>query len=144
MTYPPPGFVRAETVVEDGPTWTIAVNINQNLLGKTVVVLNRPCQSVTDLTLAEWTDLYTQIKRIRVALDLLFEPDLCNYAFLMNVDRQVHLHVIPRYESVRQWSGQQFEDPHGGEVFGTEQRVLEPTELEGLRDEIRAGIPAMA
>ena len=94
MTNPPPGSVRPETVVEAGPTWTIAVNMNQNLLGKTVVVLNRPCPSVTDLTIAEWTDLHTQIKRMRAALDSLFEPDLYNYAFLMNVDRQVHLHVL--------------------------------------------------
>jgi len=71
-------------VVEGGPTWTIAVNLNQNLLGKTMIVLNRRCRSVTDLTPAEWTDLHAQIRRLRVALHSLFEPDQYNYAFLMN------------------------------------------------------------
>jgi diadenosine tetraphosphate (Ap4A) HIT family hydrolase len=136
--------VRAETVVEAGPIWMIAVNMNQNLLGKTMVVLNRRCESVTELTIAEWTDLHTQLVRLRAALDILFKPDQYNYAFLMNVDRQVHLHVVPRYETVRQWSGQQFEDPHWGEVFGTKRRILGPKELERLRDEIRAQLLAMA
>src|SRR5438874_1233847 len=116
--------------------------MNQNLLGKTMVVLNRRCQSVTELTLAEWTGLHTHLVRLRVALDILFKPDQYNYAFLMNLDRQVHLHVVPRYKAVRHWLGQQFEDPRWGEVFGTEQRVLEPKELKRLRDEIRAEFPA--
>jgi diadenosine tetraphosphate (Ap4A) HIT family hydrolase len=48
--------------------WTIAVNMNQNLLGNTMVVLNRRCQSVTELTIAERTDLHIQLRRLRVAL----------------------------------------------------------------------------
>ena len=38
-----------ETIVEDGATWIVAVNTNQNLLGKTMLVLRRPCTSVVDL-----------------------------------------------------------------------------------------------
>jgi diadenosine tetraphosphate (Ap4A) HIT family hydrolase len=144
MTNSPWSSVREETLVEADPTWTIAVNMNQNLLGKAMVLLNRRCQSVTELTVAEWTDLHAQLRRLRVALDILFEPDQYNYAFLMNRDRQVHLHIVPRYETVRQWLGQQFEDPHWGDVFGAEQRVLESKALERLRDEIRARLPAMA
>ena len=143
-TNPPSGSARAETVVEGGPTWTIAVNLNQNLLGKTMIVLNRRCRSVTDLTPAEWTDLHAQIRRLRVALDSLFEPDQYNYAFLMNRDRQVHLHVVPRYRAVREWCDKQFEDPHWGEVFGPEQRLLEPTALTLLRDRLRAKLPTSA
>ena len=39
-----------ETVVERGELWTVAVNRNQNLLGKTVLVLNRPEVSVARLS----------------------------------------------------------------------------------------------
>jgi diadenosine tetraphosphate (Ap4A) HIT family hydrolase len=144
MTNPQWGSARAETVVETGSTWTIAVNLNQNLLGKALVILNRQCQSVTDLTIAEWTDLHAQLRRLRVALDVLFEPDQYNDAFLMNLDRQVHLHVVPRYQAIRTWFDQQFDDPHWGELFGREQRVLEPDKLERLRDQIRARLPVTA
>jgi diadenosine tetraphosphate (Ap4A) HIT family hydrolase len=130
--------LQPETIVEVGATWTIAVNVNQNLLGKTMLILNRRSDSVTDLTQEEWTDLHTQVRRLRVALDALFEPDQYNYAFLMNLDPQVHLHVVPRYRGIRRWGGLEFDDPHWGEVFGPEQRILEATHLGRMRDEIRA------
>jgi diadenosine tetraphosphate (Ap4A) HIT family hydrolase/predicted nucleotidyltransferase len=129
--------LRPETEIEAGPTWTIAVNTNQNLLGKTMVILNRPCESVTELTTAEWSDLHTQLRRLRIALDNLFQPDQYNYAFLMNLDRQVHLHVVPRYRAPRTWANQHFDDPHWGEVFGSEQRPLPGEALQQLREAIR-------
>ena len=64
-----------ETLVTAGPLWTVAVNRNQNLLGKTVLVVNRPVESVTALRPDEWADLHRQIARVTVALDELFEPD---------------------------------------------------------------------
>ena len=33
-----------------------------------------------------------------------------NYAFLQNLDRHVHLHVIPRYAAPREFEGERFED----------------------------------
>lgn len=89
-----------------------------------MLVLNRPCDSVTGIGLAEWSDLHRQITRVVVSLDLLFQPDLYNYAFLMNEDRQVHLHAILRYRSSRSQDGHGFDDPHWGSSFGPEQRPL--------------------
>lgn len=42
------------TVIRRGATWTMAVNRNQNLLGKIMLVLERPCSAVVDLLPAEW------------------------------------------------------------------------------------------
>jgi diadenosine tetraphosphate (Ap4A) HIT family hydrolase len=61
-----------------------------------------------------------------------------NFAFLMNQDAQVHLHVLPRYASPRQWNGQLFHDPHWGRAPGHEQRPLDTDDLAQLADEIRA------
>lgn len=44
----PDGLIP-ESLVERGDLWTIAVNRNQDLLGKTMIVLNRACEAVTDL-----------------------------------------------------------------------------------------------
>jgi hypothetical protein len=49
-----------------------------------------------------------------------------------------------RYQAVRTWFDQQLDDPHRREVLGPEQRVLEADELERLRDQIRARLPATA
>ena len=107
------------TVIESGDVWTIAVNRNQNLLGKTMLVLQRPCAAVTELSTDEWVELHRQLRRVCAAIDGLFAPDLYNHAFLMNEDRQVHLHVVPRYKSERSWSGKTF----------TDQRVSLPSDL---------------
>jgi diadenosine tetraphosphate (Ap4A) HIT family hydrolase len=129
------------TLVTAGPLWTLAVNRNQNLLGKVILVANRPVESVTALRPDEWSDLHCQIVRVTAALDALFKPDQYNHAFLMNADAQVHLHVVPRYRGERQWGGQVFSDPHFGSLFGTEQRVFGPAALASLATTIRKHLP---
>ena len=81
--FPPPIVLDPATVIEEGALWTIALNSNQNLLGKTMLALHRQCGSVADLTGEEWTDAHRQIRRICNAVDALFAPDLYNHCFLM-------------------------------------------------------------
>lgn len=110
--------LQPESVVEVGRLWTVAVNYNQDLLGKTMLVLNRACVSVTDVRLDEWADLHRQIGRVTYGLNTLFAPDGYNFAFLMNQDPEVHLHVLPRYHGQRFWKGLNFEDAHlGGRIW---------------------------
>ena len=66
-----------------------------------------------------------------------------NYALLMNLGAQVHLHVVPRYSSSREWDGQTYDDPHFGELFGVEQRILDPAALGKLSQAIRSRLPGM-
>jgi diadenosine tetraphosphate (Ap4A) HIT family hydrolase len=100
-----------ETIIERGSLWTLALNRNQNLLGKVMLVVNRPLEQVILLREDEWTDLRRQMRRVTLALTAAFQPDHFNYAFLQNQDRQVHLHVIPRYAASRAFAGETFEDP---------------------------------
>jgi diadenosine tetraphosphate (Ap4A) HIT family hydrolase len=132
------------TEIEPGTVWTVALNRNQHLLGKAMLILRRPCQAVVELTADEWAELHRQLRRLTVALDALFSPDQYNYAFLMNLDAQVHLHVVPRYRHPRQWEGVTFDDPHFGRLFGTEQRILEAATLGQLSQTIRSRLPASA
>ena len=127
-----------ETVVEDGELWTIAVNRNQNLLGKAMLVLRRPCTAVSQLELDEWASLHPQLRRVVGALTALHRPDQFNFAFLMNQDAHVHLHVLPRYATPRHWNGHRFDDPHWGEAPGHEQRIVPADALARLASEIRA------
>ena len=127
-----------ESVIEERPSWTLAVNRNQDLLGKAMVVLRRHGTTVIDIAPQEWALLRDELRRLVPALDRLFHPDQFNFAFLMNLDSQVHIHVVPRYASSRRWRERIFTDEHWGEAFGREQRPLPPAELQLLADEIRA------
>jgi diadenosine tetraphosphate (Ap4A) HIT family hydrolase len=131
------GTLIPQTVIRQGATWTMAVNRNQNLLGKTMLVLERPCPAVVDLLPTEWAELHGELRELARALERCFVPDHVNFAFLMNEGPQVHLHVIPRYQSERIWNGQVFEDPHWGSSFGSEQRLLGPDVLAELARQIR-------
>jgi diadenosine tetraphosphate (Ap4A) HIT family hydrolase len=124
-------------IVERGEFWTLALNLNQNLPGRTLLVLNRHREHVSGLTAEGWTGLHPCIARTTAALDDLFGPDQYNFAFLMNLDSHVHLHVVPRYASPRTWRGETYTDQHYGSLFGTEQRPALEEDLTALADTLR-------
>lgn len=129
-------------VVARGALWTLALNRNQNLLGKAMLVLNDHHESVADLSASEWAALHPEIARATAVLDGLFAPDQYNVAFLMNLDRHVHLHIVPRYEAPREWGGATFPDQHFGGLFGTEQRPLPAAALDVMAAELASRLPS--
>jgi diadenosine tetraphosphate (Ap4A) HIT family hydrolase len=80
--------------------------------------------------------LYAAVRLADVTrrLDRAFAPDHYNYAFLQNVDRQVHMHVIPRYAAPRELAGSVFEDPDYPDHYGVPmpERSLSKDEREAL------------
>ena len=105
-----------------------------------MIFLERPCTSVTEVTPEEWTELHEHIRRTRVALDSLFQPDQYNYAFLMNEDAQVHLHVLPRYRHARSWESMTVPDRNFGSLQVTD--VSLPSDsLSRLAEAIRDRLP---
>jgi diadenosine tetraphosphate (Ap4A) HIT family hydrolase len=132
-----------ETVIERGARWTIALNRNQNLLGKVMLVVNRPLEQVILLREDEWTDLHKQLRRVTLALTTAFQPDHFNYAFLQNQDRQVHLHVIPRYAARRIFAGETFEDPDYPDHYHVpaSPRILTQEHLAALVETILRALP---
>jgi diadenosine tetraphosphate (Ap4A) HIT family hydrolase len=63
------------------------------------------------LTPQEWAELRDDVRWVTKRVRQAFAPDHFNYAFLMNLDRHVHLHVIPRYVETRDLAGVEFTDP---------------------------------
>jgi diadenosine tetraphosphate (Ap4A) HIT family hydrolase len=98
-------------VVRASPLWFAFVNRNQDLLGKTIIALRRHEEEVAGISRAEWAELQQEIRWVTERLRQAFAPDHFNYAFLMNADRHVHLHVIPRYVGTRTVAGFRFADP---------------------------------
>lgn len=135
--------IPPEAQVEARTTWTIAVSTDQHQLGNAVILLNRPCDSVADLTAAEWMDLHTHLQRLHRALDQLLSPDTYDHAFHMGSSRQVYMQVLPRYRAPRTWMGEVFEDARGDQPSSPGERPLDTTALQELRDAIRDRLPAV-
>lgn len=111
---PDPQFLIAQS-----PSWSVCLNRNQDLIGRCYVLLRRPETDVTAITDTELSELWGVVRVARKALDGLFEPDHYNFAFLMNVDPQVHFHIIPRYKTRREFAGGTFVDGNFGGHYTT-------------------------
>ena len=135
LTLPPdPRWVWGES-----DHWAALLNTNQTLLGRCFLVLKRPETDVAALTDAEVTDLWAITRRAKTVLDTLWAPDHYNYAFLMNLDRQVHFHIIPRYRDAREFAGETFVDPQFGSHYGLDERPLETAGYEAILTALRHG-----
>src|SRR2546425_281341 len=120
-------------VVQQSSYWRVAINRNQNLLGKLLISLLRHEEAVNALTADEWSDLHAEIDWATGRLRVAFAPDHFNYAFLQNQDRHVHLHVIPRYASPRALAGETFSDaPIPVTTPSGQRRLSGPMSLTGL------------
>jgi len=108
--------------------WHVVVNHSQNYLGKVMLVLRRHATDVTALTSDEQAELWWLLGHVRMALLGAFQPDHFNYAFLMNLDAHVHMHVVPRYAQRRVFAGTTFTDGRLGEHYDLGSRIV-PVEL---------------
>jgi diadenosine tetraphosphate (Ap4A) HIT family hydrolase len=97
-------------IIFEGSYWRLVLNRNQDLLGKCMLVLKRHCEAIAELSSSEWMDLHEQVVLTTEVIEEVFQPDHFNYSFLQNLDRHVHLHIIPRYEGPRDFSGKVFKD----------------------------------
>ena len=104
--------------------WHVIVSHNQNYLGKVMLVLRRHATDVTALTPGEQTEFWSLLGDVKTALLGAFQPDHFNYAFLMNLDAHVHMHIIPRYAQPQTFAGMTFVDGKLGEHYELNSRIV--------------------
>lgn len=121
--------------------WQVIINHNQDYLGKVMLVLLRHEIDVTSLMEAEQVEFWQLLASVRRAVSTLFQPDHYNYAFLMNGDRHVHFHVIPRYSISREFSGLIFTDGQLGEHYQLRDNIVDVQVRQNLADILRVQIP---
>lgn len=102
------GFPR--TMVAETSHWLVLVRPKQPTFGSLVLVCKEPVQAFSDVSPEAFTDLQVAIKGIERLLRDKVKYEKINYLMLMMVDPDVHFHVIPRYEGVREHDGDNFPD----------------------------------
>lgn len=78
--------------------WLWSLRPHQATIGSGILSLKRDCTKFSELKQEEYCDLKNMIKVIEDTLEELFSYDKINYLMLMMVDKQIHYHVIPRYD----------------------------------------------
>jgi diadenosine tetraphosphate (Ap4A) HIT family hydrolase len=116
---------QSRSRVMEGVYWNVIVSRDQLYLGRCMVVLKRHCPTLSDLTLHEVADWHEIVRKLEYALLKTFEPNLFNWACLMNdayksahPDPHVHWHVRPRYSEPVNFSGKIFTDPDFAHHYG--------------------------
>ena len=102
------GFPRA--TVAETEHWLVLVRPQQPTFGSLVLVYKPEASAFHELPSAAFADLKSAIDGIETLLSAAVGYQKINYLMLMMVDKDVHFHVVPRYEGERTWSGHRFAD----------------------------------
>jgi diadenosine tetraphosphate (Ap4A) HIT family hydrolase len=90
--------------------WVVLLRPKQITLGSIVIAYIPDVESLSDVTKEGFNELQIVIKNLEDTLKKTFSYDKINYLMLMLVDKQVHMHVIPRYKTNKQFNGMKFLD----------------------------------
>jgi len=85
--------------------WSVLVRKRQVAIGSLVLAANRSFISGGELTQEEAIEFPGAVARLERILTDAFAFDKINYLCLMMVDQHYHFHVIPRYETAREFGG---------------------------------------
>ena len=103
-------FGHPATLVGETDAWMALVRPKQPTFGALVLICKEPAEAFSDLSPAAFADLALAVGAVERLLRGVVNYDKINYLMLMMVDRDVHFHVIPRYEGARQHQGRTFAD----------------------------------
>lgn len=110
-----PEWKQGELKVYDH--WISSVSTRQHTLGSCVIKARRQgVERISELTEEELKELTLAMKELEMALQQhpAFVPNRFNYLQLGNSLHQLHFHMIPRYQTNREFAGLVWEDPEFG------------------------------
>ena len=103
-------FGFPQSLVAEFEHWVVLARPAQPTLGSLVLAARSAATAFGDLPAEAHAELKTVTTAIEAALTRAVDYAKINYLMLMMVDREVHFHVIPRYEGAREWEGRECVD----------------------------------
>lgn len=100
----------AEWKIAEYTYWAVYLHESQYYLGRCYIWLKRDVVDLMDVSVAEYLELMFIANKVKQALGSLWAPDLYNWAALGNCTPHCHMHLIPRYQSLREFDGKLFID----------------------------------
>ncbi|WP_299617646.1 HIT family protein [Pelagibius sp.] len=103
-------FGYPDTLIRDYRRWVVLLRPHQATLGALVLVCKDPAQAFGEVSPQAFSELQQVIGDIEAGLSAFRTYQKINYVMLMMVDKDVHFHVLPRYESEQVFDGTAFPD----------------------------------
>jgi diadenosine tetraphosphate (Ap4A) HIT family hydrolase len=92
---------------------------DQYYIGRSAIVFrNRHIVDLVNLNKNEYDELFTDvIPDLQKSLGKIFDPDLYNYSKIGNDCEHLHMHIVPRYKTSREFMGIKFEDEYWDQTY---------------------------
>ncbi len=135
-------FGYPDTLLGEYDHWVVLLRPGQITAGCMVLACKEEAERLPDVSAEAYGELPRVTGDLEATLRRNFDPQKINYILLMMVDKYVHWHVIPRYDSPREMGGVTFEDTGGPRYPAlTDAAALTDTQFKDLRDLLRANWP---
>lgn len=129
-------------------SWSVYMADEQDYIGRCILVLNRHCGRLSELTDSEWMDLKRLIERLEQCFRSVLGAELCNWSCLLNnfykssaPNPHLHLHVRPRYKEPVSLNGIQYVDEEFGHHYGLKKGTkLGEKEFKVIFDMLKRGL----
>ncbi|MEO7655119.1 MAG: HIT family protein [Sphingomicrobium sp.] len=105
-------FGYPESLIREFEHWLLLLRPAQVTLGSLILAAKSDATAYSDLPPEAFAEQAVVVTAIERGLKQFCDFQKINYLMLMMVDREVHFHVIPRYEGSRAFEGTEFPD-HG-------------------------------
>lgn len=103
-------FGYPENVLAEYEYWVVLLRPKQVTAGSLVLACKEAATCFSEVSVAAYAELAQVTKGLEGALKRSVEYEKINYLALMMVDKEVHFHVLPRYNGIRRVVGVTFTD----------------------------------
>lgn len=103
-------FGYPQTLIRDYRRWVVLLRPHQATLGALVLICKDAAEAFSDISADAFAELQQVVGDIETGLGRFRPYQKINYLMLMMVDRDVHFHVLPRYETTQTFEGMEFPD----------------------------------
>ena len=131
-------FGYPASLIKDYTNWVVLLRPAQCTLGALVLVNKSEAQSFSSIGRDSFEELDRITKDIERNLTAFRAYQKINYLMLMMVDKEVHFHVLPRFDSDQEFGGATYSDPGWPAAPDLAAGpVLEGAEMAALVDELK-------
>ena len=116
--------------------WTVKLSPDQAYLGRCIIILNRDCGNLSDLTNEELLNFHEIVKKLENGLKKTFNATMFNWTCLMNnsykndnPNPHVHWHFRPRYNHPVEFANEVFEDIEFAHHYSKERKRIVSKEI---------------
>lgn len=116
--------------------WSVYLADKQDYIGRCILLLNRHCGCLSELTDSEWISLKPIIEKLETCFKVVLGAEMFNWSCLLNdfyksaePDPHLHLHVRPRFKSPFILNGIHYVDQEFGHHYNSKkENILGPNE----------------